>query len=111
MFARRNAHAIFGQRFPDSRVAQNVVGRRGLLDKPRLEFHQLLHVFDCFRHTPDLVRVDHQDVVRVVAYHIPREFESAPVLLQARANLEFEVMEAGSHGVAQESRHLLVGVP
>lgn len=102
---------MFRQRFPDSRMAQDVVRGRGLLDKPRLELYQLVHVFDCFRHTPDLVRVDHQNVGRIVADHTPREFESVPVLFHVVADLELEVMKAISHGPAQERLHLLVGVP
>lgn len=92
-------------------MAQDIVRGCGLLNEPRLEFHQLLHVFDCFGHTPDLVRVDHQDVGRVVPDHISREFESVPVLFYVGTNLELEVMEAGSHGAAQEGLHLLVGIP
>ena len=54
-----DADAERGEGFADGGVAEHVVGRSRLFDKPGLKFGQVLHVGDCFGDGPDLVGVDH----------------------------------------------------
>ena len=56
----------------------------------RLEFDELLHVFDGIGHAPNLIRIDHEH--SFITYRVTREFQSVSVFIDIAANLELELV-------------------
>lgn len=108
--ARGHADAVGFQGLADRLVPQDVVGRRRLLDKPRLELGQLLHVGDGLGHAPHLVGVDHEHVAAVEADDVARDGQPVLVLLEVAADLDLEVLVALGQGLGQERLHLVLAV-
>ena len=89
-------------------MAEDVVGRRRLLDPPRLERSQRLHPLDGLRHVPDLVGIDHQ-------FTIPADFladdaEAANVVRQVATHLHLNVVPPLSHRLAAQAANFVVRI-
>lgn len=108
--ARGDADAVGLEGLAHGLVAQDVVGRRGLLDEPRLELGELLHVGNGLGHAPDLVGVHHELVALVVADDVAGNGQAVLVLLEVAADLDLEVLVAVAQGLGQEGLHLVLAV-
>lgn len=131
-FARCDADAVGLEGFADGLVAEDwevsvggvsgegriqkgerkrtVVWAGGLLDEPRLELCELLHVLDCLGHAPHLVRIDHEDVALVEADNLPCDAQTVLVLRNIAADLELEVAVALAEGLLEQRLHLVLAV-
>src|ERR687893_3028002 len=90
-------------------VAKDVVWARRLLDPPRVEYFQALHVLDGLIHVPDLVGVHHQGAVG--SYLIPDQGGPPHVVLDVPSNLHLKVRPALLYRLAHERAQLLVRIP
>jgi hypothetical protein len=61
VFTGRDTDTIWLKRLSDSSMSNNIIGSSRLLDEPRLDRFEDLHVFDSLWDIPDLVSVDHED--------------------------------------------------
>ena len=89
-------------------MAQDVVGAQGLLDPPRPELGQSLHVGNRLLDLPDLVGVHHQGAV--LADLLADDPGAAHVILEVAADLLLEMRPATGNAFAAEAAQLLVGV-
>ena len=105
-----NTNSVRLERLADSLVTENVVRAGRLLDEPRLELGELLHVLDGLRDGPDLVGIDHEEVALVVADDLSGDAQSLLVFGDAGSDLELEVFVTGVEGLLQQALHLVLAI-
>src|SRR2546427_883657 len=77
-------------------VTENVVGIRGFLDPPGIEFRQRPHARDRFTNIPTLVGIHHELVTRA---DLLADYRSATdVISEITANLHFEIGPSSGKG-------------
>jgi hypothetical protein len=81
-----------------------------LLDEPRLELRQLLHILDGLGDAPHLVRIDHEHIALVVANHVSRDGQPVLVLRYIAPHLELEVSVSLTQRLLQQPLHLVLAV-
>lgn len=91
-------------------VAEDIVRAGRLLDEPRLELGELLHVLDGLWDGPDLVGINHEEVALVVTNDLSGDAESLLVFGDAGSDLELEVFVASVEGLLQQTLHLVLAV-
>lgn len=87
-----------------------IIRARRLLDKPRLELRQLLHILDRLGHAPHLVRIHHEHIPLVIPDHLARNGKPLPILRDIRADLELEVPVPLRQRLLQQRLHLVLPV-
>jgi hypothetical protein len=99
--------------------------KRPTFDENRLKLHELLHVFDGFRYTPNLrpvsfssspgprtaethlVGINHDLIPIIIPQHIPYRLQPRPIRLNARPNLELEHSKTLGDRLLQHLLHLV----
>lgn len=89
---------------------RTIVRAGGLLDEPRLEFCELLHVLDGLGNAPHLVRIDHEDIALVETDDLTSDAQTVLVLCDVAADLELEMAVALAEGLLEERLHLVLAV-
>lgn len=92
------------------RKGHTIIRTRRLLDEPRLELRQLLHVLDRLGDAPDLIRIDHEHIALVVANNLSCNGQAVLILRYIGANLELEVAVPLAQRLLQQALHLILAI-
>src|SRR2546421_13127728 len=92
----------------DRGMSKNIVRAGGLFDPEGVESRQALHCTDSLVHLPHLVCVEHQGILWPDLF--AHDARTAQIILQAQANLQFEVPPVADQRFTAKQAHLLIAI-
>lgn len=87
-----------------------IVRARRLLNEPRLELSQVLHVLDSLGHTPHLVCIHHEHIALVIPDNLPRNAQPLLVHRNIASHLQLEMPVPLFQRLAQQTSHLVLSI-
>src|SRR6266567_1522221 len=92
----------------DRSMSKNIVRAGGLFDPEGVEGRQALHSADSLVHLPHLVCIEHQGTLWPDLF--AHDARTAHIILQAQADLQFEVPPVAGQRFTAKPAHLLIAI-
>ena len=91
-------------------VAEDIIGGCRLLDEPRLEVGELLHVLNGLRNRPNLVGICHENIALVITNDLTSNTQTLAVALNVTTDLDLEVSVSSVESLLKQTLHLILPV-